>query len=240
MNWVTLIILIVASLGVGYFVAVLIGNNRREDQPEVHAIPDEVKGEDSHEIFRLLKRIDRRGVVPEIRGRTVETAADLSADEHAEISMGLVDLYTWLGESSRPAVSEEALAVAQAAVSEVRLGDSSQVASSPVSSTGEVSKSPSLNIFSSLRRTTQSEVKQKLAPPPASIAVQVDEILQGKLEARDLEGKAVRLLDLPNQGMVIMVGLEKYQDVADVPDEELRDLIKESVAEWTARMLKKE
>ncbi len=42
-------------------------------------------------------------------------------------------------------------------------------------------------------------------------------------------------MDLPKQGMVIMIGLEKYPDVEAVPDEEIKTLLHEAVAAWEAR-----
>jgi hypothetical protein len=35
--------------------------------------------------------------------------------------------------------------------------------------------------------------------------------------------------------MVIMVGLDQYADIDAVPDEEIRTVIRESVAEWESR-----
>lgn len=70
---------------------------------------------------------------------------------------------------------------------------------------------------------------------PKSLAAQVDEILQVKLEDHPLKNKAIRLLELPGQGMVVMVGLEKYPEIDAVPDEEIRFLIRESVAEWSSK-----
>ena len=44
-----------------------------------------------------------------------------------------------------------------------------------------------------------------------SIAAQIDEILQEKIEGSDMAQRGVRLLELPNKGMVVMVGLDQYQ-----------------------------
>jgi len=76
-----------------------------------------------------------------------------------------------------------------------------------------------------------------VAPDAAgrSVAAQIDAILQQKLERSPLGGKAIRLLELPGQGMVVMVGLDKYTDLAQVPDPEVRAVIAESVAEWEKR-----
>jgi hypothetical protein len=48
--------------------------------------------------------------------------------------------------------------------------------------------------------------------------------------------RGVRLLELPNKGMVVMVGLEQYSGVDEVPDDEIRSMIKLAVAEWETRV----
>jgi hypothetical protein len=67
---------------------------------------------------------------------------------------------------------------------------------------------------------------------PRSIAAQIDEILQAKLAGTHLTGRGIKLAELPDHGLVVIVGLEKYTDLTLIPDEEVRALIGEAVAEW--------
>lgn len=69
-----------------------------------------------------------------------------------------------------------------------------------------------------------------------SIAAQIDEILQEKLSADETITRAVRLLEIPGKGMVVMVGLDQYAGVDEVPDADVRTLIREAVAEWERRV----
>lgn len=73
-------------------------------------------------------------------------------------------------------------------------------------------------------------------PLSRSIAEQVDEILQEMLETSPLRARAIRLLELPQKGMVVMIGLDQYQGVDAVPDEEIRNLIHSAVVEWERRV----
>ncbi len=91
---------------------------------------------------------------------------------------------------------------------------------------------PSINPLRLFARAIQEMDKPKLDLSPASIAAQIDEILQRKMEDTLLEGRSIRLMELPGQGMVVMVGLDKYDDVDAIPDEKVRRLIREAVAEW--------
>ncbi len=79
--------------------------------------------------------------------------------------------------------------------------------------------------------------KANAPEPPRSIAMQVDEILQRKLQERGWHGRGIRLLELPNKGMVVLIGLNQYATVDEVPDAEIRALIRASVSEWETKLL---
>ncbi|MFZ5810152.1 MAG: hypothetical protein ACOY16_12790 [Chloroflexota bacterium] len=70
-----------------------------------------------------------------------------------------------------------------------------------------------------------------------SIAFQVDEILQEKLQGTQLENRAIRVMELPGKGMVVMIGLQQYETVNDVPDPEIQAVLRSAVAEWESRSL---
>lgn len=94
---------------------------------------------------------------------------------------------------------------------------------------------PNLNPLDIFAHALQPNV-QSVHPYSRSIAEQIDEILQEMLEKSTLRSKAIRLLELPQKGMVVMVGLDQYQGVEAVPDEEIRNLIRSAVTEWERRV----
>jgi hypothetical protein len=67
---------------------------------------------------------------------------------------------------------------------------------------------------------------------PKSIAGQIDEILQRKLPSTPLKNHIVKLLELPEKGLVVLVDKQEFQGVGEVPDPEIRALLQECVAEW--------
>lgn len=93
----------------------------------------------------------------------------------------------------------------------------------------------SLNPFSIFTRSFQSTERTGPDEPEKSIVEQIDEILQAKLEGTPLEERGIRLVEGPDQGMVIEVGLERYREVDSIPDEEIRQILRASVAEWENR-----
>jgi hypothetical protein len=77
--------------------------------------------------------------------------------------------------------------------------------------------------------------KARAGSAPQSIAAQIDEILQEKLAGTALAERGIKLLELPDQGLVVMVGMDKYTDLTLVPDEQVRAVIGEAVAAWEDR-----
>ncbi|RPI31996.1 MAG: hypothetical protein EHM70_10075 [Chloroflexota bacterium] len=89
----------------------------------------------------------------------------------------------------------------------------------------------------SLRKAISNFTQTEPKPPAKSIAAQVDEILQEMLKETPLVNRAVRLMDAGNQGLVVMVGLDKYGGIDEVPDEEIRQAIRAAVEVWKTRSM---
>jgi hypothetical protein len=66
----------------------------------------------------------------------------------------------------------------------------------------------------------------------SSIVEQVNHLLQQKLATSPLKNKGVLLMELPDQGMVVMVGTDQYPDVDSVPNPEIKAIIQAAVNEW--------
>lgn len=101
-------------------------------------------------------------------------------------------------------------------------------------SSGSTEK-PRIDIVKGIRLTMEGSMNKPSAEP--SIAAQVDAILQEKLKGTQLESRGVRLMELPGKGMVVMIGLDQYDTVEDVPFPEIKALLKSAVAEWERKML---
>lgn len=65
-----------------------------------------------------------------------------------------------------------------------------------------------------------------------SVVDEVNEILQRKLHGSPLAGKGIHLMENHNKEIRFWVGLESYNDVAEIPDPEIRRMINEAVREW--------
>lgn len=90
------------------------------------------------------------------------------------------------------------------------------------------------NPVSMFAKALEADVPVK-ASAPQSMVAQVDAILQEKIIAADMQKWAIRLTEFPSRGMVVLVGLEQYDGIDQVPYERVRKIIRASVAEWERR-----
>ena len=74
--------------------------------------------------------------------------------------------------------------------------------------------------------------EEEPAPEPQSIVAQIDSVLQARLVGTPLDGKGVRLQESLEGGVLVWVGIEKYEGIEDVPDEQVKAALKGAVAEW--------
>lgn len=69
-------------------------------------------------------------------------------------------------------------------------------------------------------------------PEFKSIAMQIDEILQEMIANTPFEERGITLNDAPDHGVMVTLDGNQYLGVKDVPDEEVRNLIRSAVVEW--------
>ena len=217
------ILLTVIGLVIGVLVGILVSGMRKGETAETPS-GETLPTADLVEVTRLWR--DRRSgrLVVEVNKRQYKVVGDLNPVWRDRLRAVSSDLRTWLG--IFPGESPANAAPAEQPPSGLKPDQPVQP-----ELTVEASR-PGINPMRLFARAIQEMDKPKIDLSPASIAAQIDEILQRKLEDSPLEGRSIRLMELPGQGMVVMVGLDKYDDVDAVPDQEARRLIREAVAEW--------
>jgi hypothetical protein len=70
------------------------------------------------------------------------------------------------------------------------------------------------------------------AAPANSIVSQIDAILQDRLEGTPLAERGIFLAQSPEGGVIVYVGLTRYNAIDDVPDPEIKSAIRGAIAEW--------
>ncbi len=186
-----------------------------------------------------LWRDDRNGrLVFQIEDQYYKRGDELTNKERELLLKIVMDFYRWLEPPS--AVSSKLEEGDQFTSLNASMPTSSvQPVSLPlidleISEKGSETKAKGLNPATFISKALRSDITVP-HPPAQSMVAQVDEILQEKLRAEDMQKWAVRLIEFPGKGMVVLVGLDQYSNIDDVPYERVRKVIRESVAEWERR-----
>jgi len=203
------------GLVVGFLVAVLIFSMRRESSPK--QAPKQQLLSDSENKVRVWREGGDQRLVVEIGGVSHRQESDLHADQKQKLVTLVRELQTWIGTSTT--------AVAGPAPQPDKI-------ETVIPQTDEALDGTSRNPLKIFGDALQPRKKSEVDEFDQSIVFQIDQILQTKIEGTQLEDHGIRLVEGPDQGMVIEIGLDKYTDIEAVPDEQIRQLIRLSVADW--------
>ena len=209
-----LFVIALISAGAGVAIGVLISSLRTDKTANSSGQKSQ---SNLAETARIMQDGKTGNLFLEINGVAVRNPADFNPSQREQMIAQLQSLLAWLKPSPQelpvPPVSPQARVDAPAML---------PVTPPPTIKTGPLDL---------LARSISPDAK--LVPRgPQSIAAQIDEILQEKLAGSSMAGRGIRLMELPTKGLVVMVGLQQYEDVDAVPDLEIRALIRQSVAEW--------
>jgi hypothetical protein len=233
MDDITALILALLAFTIGFLLAAFIfgGRSQAESKTEAPTGPSEDATPPAG--VRTWRHPATDQLIVELDGQVITDRQALQPDQLARLSSHAGELLAWLASASpaggaaaepaaeRPPAPANALAMTPAPPDTARPGLSAH-------------QRPSLNPFKVFGRLLGRAGSPPVEAAP-SIVTQVDEILQRKLPDSPAAGRAVHLVELPAAGMAVLVGLEKYESIEAIPEPEIRDLIRQAVAEWEAR-----
>ncbi len=73
---------------------------------------------------------------------------------------------------------------------------------------------------------------EETQPKAIGIVGQIDTVLQARLIGTPLEGRGIYLSNSPEGGVVVNVGLQKYNGIDEVPDPEIKAALRAAITEW--------
>jgi hypothetical protein len=249
MTWMVdstgLLLIVMISVSVGFFIGVIILllRSNAENRPPKKGL------EDAGRLWRDRKRGDLWLQFGDETGNNLESFAPTN---RVQIQASLRELSTWINPlpdhrvaGSTPvsgtAPGEEAESVSTPVITHtqtdleavelpVETNSPGKEARPPLAAFPSPAAKPRIDLIKGLQLSIEGDAARNLSG--ASIAAQVDEILQKKVAGTPLEARGIRLMELPGKGMVVMVGMEQYETVDDVPYPEIKVLLKFCVAEW--------
>ena len=170
------------------------------------------------DVAHLWRHEDSKQLVAQIDNQYIDHGEELTSDQHALLSLALLDLGDWVGLESRMQVVEEL--------------------QEEEDKEEEKEAAPFFSPIDMLKKAVTSDVYLPLED--MSLAEQIDPILQNLLDESPLRDRGISLMEMEGRGMVVNVGLDLYDNVGDVPDEEIRALIHKAVAVWEKRSTREE
>ncbi len=236
MNDITSFLLIaITSIGIGIAIGSLVSNLMNSRQNPGRKEDRTAAG--SNEILRVYRDLKSGGIVLELKGKKFRQPQELAASERSFLEKQLAGLALWVkpgknaGAAAPQASSPKGPDRPVTGPLEQRLGSVQRNETIIAPATTEDNLKPNYNPLDVFARALRPDAPHA-STPASSIAAQIDEILQEKLAGLPDEKRAIRLMELPGKGMVVMVGLDHYDGVDAVPDPEVQNLIRECVREW--------
>jgi hypothetical protein len=215
---ITSILLIGAiCIVIGFLLSQLVGSlGKKEEQP------DPMQPE-RRALLKVWRDLEGEALVIELDGKEYRRSYNLSRVQNSQVQKLILELNDWLTSTpARQLEDPEPFTPEQPAPEGGPAEDA----------TPRLSFNPVNMVVNAL----QADV-QRSQLPEESIISQIDDILQEKLKDSSLEGEPIRLMEQPEMGMVVMVGLDRYEDVDEVPRDEIKEIIRSAVKEWEQRGL---
>jgi hypothetical protein len=179
---------------------------------------------DMAEAGRIWRNMRSGDFYPELDGKVFHSPSEMTDNQRARFSRLLEVLQSWMKPSDdKPVVGQPVLQVgATGKASDEPL---------PVLEEKRISYNP-IKVFTDAIGTDANKPKSE----NMSIVAQIDEILQEKLEKSPLAKRGISMKDSLDGGLLVWVGLQQYASIDEVPDPEIRQLLRQSVEEWERRL----
>ena len=182
------------------------------------------------EVIGIWRHRRKDNLIVTLGDDNFERGADLDAQSRNRIHQILMQLHNWLDpEYSKPPVKEEKIVQPDLQMepsAQVQLEIPSSLATKPVPQV--------FNPRSALTNAMLFDIPDS-AFKADSIVEQIDNILQLILKETKMEDNAIRLMEKPDKGMVVMIGLNQYEEIDDIPDLQFKNLIRQAVWLWENR-----
>jgi len=198
----------------------------KTNNPPARATPVTMKVDDPG----LMRIKNENGYLTlDLDGVRADTAS-LTADQRKRLIEMLTLIRPWLEGKPVPAPA----APVQSDPGTPLPAQPKPVASAPASSTlGPTPKPPGREMAApAAAKGSTSEIEDRSAPPATGIVGQIDSILQARLASTPLAGRGIYLSNSPEGGVIVNVGLQKFNGIDEVTDPEIKATLRAAITEW--------
>lgn len=228
LNYGLILVVGLATLFVGYFVGLFEGHGQgnkkrgQEEPGEERTQPPVIMSKENNLLKLSLNENNQLRL--EVDGQGAD-ASQLTPEQRKRLIELMVMMRPWIDASApKPAVPPQPV-LSPTPPSTALAAPVSQPVSTPVPAPFSMS-----NISKAIAPVLIPPAKKEEAP--TSMVGQIDAILQEHLANSPLANRAIRLMESPEGGVVVIVGLTKYDSVGEVPDPQVQAMIRTAIAEW--------
>jgi hypothetical protein len=212
-------------------------NSVAENEADVLAVTQKEPPEQNwKEAASLWRDRDNGSFILQVGKKFYRPGDEVSAKERNALLKIFRDFYFWLEPNGTVSQSGSVPSDKMSAVIDDQPSVSLRVDTAPPGGSNGNSSKVSVNPANLISNALRADVPGASTPTQTNMVAQVDEILQAKLIQANMQKWAIRLAEFPGKGMVVLVGLEQYEGIDEVPYERVRKIIRESVREWERRM----
>jgi len=158
-----------------------------------------------------INRNASNGLILELEGQTISNKDELTPDNKRFLVNLLGEVRPWLETKAVPSITQKAEPQPE------QLNIKPQI----VSATIPPPPAPS--------------PESKSVPSSESIVSQINTVLQNRLATSSLANQGIRLQESPTGGVLVYVGLTRYDGIDAIPNPEIKAFIHQAVAEWEGR-----
>lgn len=215
-----LLFLIVAGVLIGIYFALSSGQKKRNQRRPAAGREGLVV------VARLVRDKVTNMLMIVMDGDVYSKPSELTTAQRQRLTEAASDLQNWLGVAAEVPTSSSM--PAEPVVSSEWVSDPKILAQENMPEVKPISTNP-------LEALRYNMGPSKPTPVFRSITAQINDILQAKLAGTELEKRRISLLESPNVGVIVQIGMDQYPGINEVPDLEVRKLIRSAVADWEAQ-----
>jgi len=237
--WIVIIVGGIAAIG-GYLFGMAdsrVTNAFKESREKNTALKENTPGEqaparlDEHNVLKV-------SVDPSLKWHLelddVKIEPDgLSAEQRARLVNVIVQIRPWIdGKSAAPMAAPPNIPIPVDGPSLEERIVQAAAPEAPAAKPAAASGPLRIDFRRGFRSLLENEVKKPEVFKGPSIVAMIDDVLQKKLDRSPFSDKHIRLEEGSVGEVIVYVGVQRYSGVDAVPDEAIKALIKQAIAEW--------
>jgi hypothetical protein len=250
----TLLIVAFASLLLGVVAGLLLnslrGEQREEEPDSAQDTPPGGRPGGYMPVVRLWREKTSATLVVEVDGKSYVSPAPLTLAQRESLERALAEFSGWLGVVVAAVTPQQAAGSIQPAAGHTQPAlsadqalpvSSPSAAATPQAPTMRVEKVRPVSPAAAASAAPVLKGAGKAASPtpakeePKSIVGQIDVILQEMLERVGMDNRGIALSEDPRRGVIVSIGLDRFDGIDAVTDDEVKKLLRAAVNEWERR-----